>query len=183
MGVDFSQQGLSRMTCRLCTARHMPCSNFDLKSTDHVLRRGGAPGKLCATRRKIGAGVGCAPRSGACRAATKRVDRPAGVCGAWSLRRCAWACSAHAARGDGQRMRFIERERGYRGVGSAGFQGEWWQEKRPAPRGAGLFFVHDVCAAADCQKATNGPVCVPILAPSSTVYTLRPKKNGRPHTK
>jgi len=34
MGVDFSQQGLSRMTCRLCTARHMPCSKFDLDGVE-----------------------------------------------------------------------------------------------------------------------------------------------------
>ena len=156
MGVDFSQQGLSRMTCRLCTARHMPCSNFDLKSTDHVLRRGGAPGKLCATRRKIGAGVGCAPRSGACRAATKRIDRPASVCGAWSLRRCAWQCSAGAARGDGQRMRFIGRERGYHGVAFGGISGGVVARKEAGAsrRRPHVSHVHGF----GNQKAANGPV-------------------------
>ena len=41
MGVDFRQQGLSRMTCRLCTARHMPCGHFDWQSAECALRRGG----------------------------------------------------------------------------------------------------------------------------------------------
>jgi hypothetical protein len=91
MGVDFSQQGLSCMTCRLCTARHMPCGNFDLKSANCVLQRGDAPHKLCVTRLKIGAGTGRTPRSGACRAATKRVDRPANVDGAWPPPLCACA--------------------------------------------------------------------------------------------
>lgn len=106
MGVDFRQQGLSRMTCRLCTARHMPCRNFDLKSAKCVLRRGDARRQLCVTWRGIGAGAGRAHRSGACRAATKRVHRPASVGGARSLPLCACAVlclhwrTTHARRRD-----------------------------------------------------------------------------------
>lgn len=155
MGVDFSQQGLSRMTCRLCTARHMPCSNFDLKFTDRVLRRGEAAPELCATRRKIGAGAERAPRSGAYRAATKRADRPAGVGGAWSLRRCACPCFAYAARGDGQRVRFIGRERGYCGVGFGGISVGVVARKeagasRRRPHASHVYGFGN-------QKAANGP--------------------------
>jgi len=44
MGVDFSQQGLSRMTCRLCTASHVPCSKFDPNVVNGMLLRGCEPG-------------------------------------------------------------------------------------------------------------------------------------------
>jgi hypothetical protein len=89
MGVDFSQQGLSRMTCRLCTASDMPCSKFDSKVVHGMLHRGYRLAGSCGLRREIGAGSNHAPRSGARRAATKRGYPPTGVDGASPPRLCA----------------------------------------------------------------------------------------------
>lgn len=107
-------------------------------------------------QRETGARSPAAPRSGARRAATKRGNPPAGVDGAWSLSRC--ACNRRLA------LPYVE--------------------KKPALCGAG--FLHDAtrhdgsCRAAADQNAMSGAVCLPIVTLSMAVYTLRPKKNGRP---
>jgi hypothetical protein len=52
MGIDFSQQGLSRMTCRSCTASHVPCGNFDSNRIGSAPRRGCARGGGARSRAK-----------------------------------------------------------------------------------------------------------------------------------
>jgi len=54
-----------------------------------MLRRGRGMAAVCVIWRRIGAASRDAPRSGACRAATKRMYPPTGVGGAWPLRGCA----------------------------------------------------------------------------------------------
>ncbi|SDQ33561.1 hypothetical protein SAMN05443245_0970 [Paraburkholderia fungorum] len=57
-------------------------------------------------------------------------------------------------------------------------------EKRPAALQRRPFVLTWCrCVFSDYLNATNGPVCVPALAPLNTVYTSRPKKNGRPQRK
>ncbi|TDY25571.1 hypothetical protein B0G81_6050 [Paraburkholderia sp. BL6665CI2N2] len=123
-------------------------------------------------RRGIGAASREAPRSGAYRAATKRMYPPAGVGGAWPLRGCARSAVLMLRRGSTS---------AWRGSGAGGVRSV---TERPAWCGAGrLLFLVPVAGLASLafdQKAMNGPGCLPTITLLIAVYTLRPKKNGRP---
>src|SRR6185437_3457387 len=74
MGVNFCQQSLSPMTCRLCTASDMPCGKFDPEYAHCALRRA-SPGWTAAWRAAqkwcrvaADASFGCGPRRNEARA-------------------------------------------------------------------------------------------------------------------